>query len=138
MKFVSCSVPLALLLICIAFTQAKGPKPPDPTKDLVPAPILEKLELTDEQKTKLAPIQKDFEKQVHVAREKAKDKKDANERITKIRAEVEPKLQEILTDEQKTKLEELRKEAAAAEEPKDKDKTPKAKGKKDKEKEKDK
>ena len=106
----------AFLLVSMAAYAAKGPKPPDPAKQLLAPEILEKLELTAEQKEKLAPIQKEFEKMVHVARDKAKNKKDANERIAKGRAEIEPKMMEILTEDQKKKLEELRKQMPPAEE----------------------
>src|SRR5262245_44680803 len=118
-RMIAWSLALALVVLAAlgsSHAADKKTKAPDPAKQLIPLDMVEKLELTAEQKEKLAPVQKEFEQAVHKARDKAKDKKDAAERINKARTEIEPKALEILTDEQKTKLEELKKAAPPPEE----------------------
>jgi Spy/CpxP family protein refolding chaperone len=99
-------------------------------KNLLPPDAVEKLKLTDEQKEKLAKLQQEFEEKsketlgkIRATLQKAIQDKDgeairkAGEEIRagaeKLRGEFMEKVAGLLTEEQKKKLEEIKKEAPA-------------------------
>lgn len=76
---------------------------------LVPPEVADKLQLTDEQKEKLAPLQKEYQKAVSKVRQEVDDENVAVQRITAVQVELEPKLLAILNGQQKDDFEELKK-----------------------------
>jgi Spy/CpxP family protein refolding chaperone len=130
---------LGLALVLSAGTQAQEPKQPDRppggftpgalARPLLPAQLLERLNLTEDQKEKIGKLQKEFtEKQkeaygkLRELMEKAqrtndedarRQVKEAMQAAEKQRQEVEGKVKDILTGEQQRKYEELKKDLPA-------------------------
>lgn len=75
--------------------------------------IIEKLDLSDEQKAKLKPIMDELRTQTRAAMQNSADQSDRRKQIREATATAQKQIGEILTPEQRTKLAELMREQRA-------------------------
>jgi len=126
MKTLNCLVTGLAVLLVLALTaqtqEREQRRPEGPT--LLPPPILERLDLTAEQKEKIAKLEKEFQEKIGSARKKFEeaieqakqnqDRQKAQEAQEAFRKEVGPiheafgeKVGQLLTEEQRRRVEEL-------------------------------